>query len=62
MAINFARDLASNGELLGFNTGFQELNQTIAGWCKPDLCIIAARPGAGRLYDAFKCLSLSYPK
>jgi replicative DNA helicase len=48
MAINFARDLASNGELLGFNTGFQELNQTIAGWCKPDLCIIAARPGAGK--------------
>jgi replicative DNA helicase len=38
----------TNGELLGFNTGFQELNQTIAGWCKPDLCIIAARPGAGK--------------
>ena len=48
MSINFARDMAQKGELLGFNTGFQELNRTIAGWCKPDLCIIAARPGAGK--------------
>jgi len=48
LAINYARDKASNGELLGFNTGFEELNHTIAGWCKPDLCIIAARPGAGK--------------
>jgi len=42
------RGLAQSGELLGLNTGFDELNNTIAGWCKPDMIIIAARPGAGK--------------
>jgi replicative DNA helicase len=42
------RDMAQKGELLGYNTGFDELNTTIAGWCKPDLVIVAARPGAGK--------------
>jgi replicative DNA helicase len=42
------RDIAQKGELLGYNTGFIELNNTIAGWCKPDMIIVAARPGAGK--------------
>lgn len=48
MSLNFARDMAQNGELLGYNTGFTELNNTLAGWCKPDFVILAARPGAGK--------------
>ena len=48
MTLNYARDKAQNGELLGFNTGFEEINNTLAGWCKPDLVIIAARPGMGK--------------
>ena len=42
------RDQKLNGELLGFNTGFNELNNTISGWCSPDMVILAARPGAGK--------------
>ena len=48
MTINANRDKAQNGDLLGYDTGFSELNNTLAGWCKPDLVIIAARPGAGK--------------
>jgi replicative DNA helicase len=48
MTLNYARDKAKSGELLGFNTGFEEINNTLAGWCKPDLVIIAARPGMGK--------------
>ena len=48
LAIIEKRDMAQKGELLGFNTGFTELNHTIAGWCKPDMIIVAARPGAGK--------------
>jgi replicative DNA helicase len=48
LAIIEKRDMAQKGELLGFNTGFSELNHTIAGWCKPDMIIVAARPGAGK--------------
>jgi replicative DNA helicase len=48
MGLNYARDKALSGELLGFNTGFDEINNTLAGWCKPDLVIIAARPGMGK--------------
>ena len=48
MTLNYARDKAQSGELLGFNTGFEEINNTLAGWCKPDLVIIAARPGMGK--------------
>lgn len=46
--LNFSRDKAQSGELLGFNTGFEELNNTLAGWCKPDFVVIAARPGMGK--------------
>ena len=42
------RNIVQKGELLGYNTGFIDLNQTIAGWCKPDMVVIAARPGAGK--------------
>ena len=48
MTLNYARDKAQGGELLGYNTGFEEINNTLAGWCKPDLVIIAARPGMGK--------------
>ena len=48
MTLNYARDKAQSGELLGFNTGFEDINNTLAGWCKPDLVIIAARPGMGK--------------
>ena len=48
MTLNYARDKAQSGELLGFDTGFEEINNTLAGWCKPDLVIIAARPGMGK--------------
>lgn len=42
------RNIVQKGDLLGYNTGFNELNHTIAGWCKPDMVVIAARPGAGK--------------
>ena len=42
------RNIVQKGELLGYNTGFIDLNHTIAGWCKPDMIVIAARPGAGK--------------
>lgn len=48
MTLNSTRDKAQLGQLLGFNTGFDELNTTIAGWCKPDLIVLAARPGMGK--------------
>ena len=48
LSLNYARDKAQSGDLLGFNTGFSEINSTLAGWCKPDLVIIAARPGMGK--------------
>ena len=48
MTLNYTRDKAQQGQLLGFNTGFDELNSTIAGWCKPDLIVLAARPGMGK--------------
>ena len=48
LSLNYSRDKAQNGELLGFSTGFEELNNTLAGWCKPDFVVIAARPGMGK--------------
>jgi replicative DNA helicase len=48
MSINYTRDMAQKGSLLGFNTGFNELNNTLCGWVKPDLVIVAARPGMGK--------------
>ena len=48
LSLNYSRDKAQNGELLGFSTGFDELNNTLAGWCKPDFVVIAARPGMGK--------------
>lgn len=48
LSINQNRNIAQNGQLLGYNTGFDELNNTLCGWCKPDLVILAARPGAGK--------------
>ena len=48
LSLNYARDKAQSGDLLGFNTGFEEINSTLAGWCKPDLVIITARPGMGK--------------
>jgi replicative DNA helicase len=48
MSINYTRDMAQKGGLLGFNTGFEELNNTLCGWVKPDLVIVAARPGMGK--------------
>ena len=48
MSINYSRDMAQKGGLLGFNTGFNELNNTLCGWVKPDLVIVAARPGMGK--------------
>ena len=48
LSINYSRDMAQKGGLLGFNTGFNELNNTLCGWVKPDLVIVAARPGMGK--------------
>lgn len=48
LSINNARDMAKVGGLLGFNTGFNEINNTLCGWVKPDLVIVAARPGMGK--------------
>jgi replicative DNA helicase len=48
LTLNFSRDKAKSGELLGYNTGFEELNNTLAGWCRPDFVVIAARPGMGK--------------
>jgi replicative DNA helicase len=48
LALNYSRDKAQNGELLGYDTGFSELNNTLAGWCRPDFVVIAARPGMGK--------------
>lgn len=48
LAINNARNIAQNGGLLGLDTGFNELNNTLCGWVKPDFVILAARPGAGK--------------
>lgn len=48
MTLNYSRDKAQSGELLGYNTGFDELNNTLAGWCRPDFVVIAARPGMGK--------------
>ena len=42
------RNMAQSGQLLGYKTGFDELDSTIAGWCKPDMVVVAARPGAGK--------------
>jgi len=48
LSINYSRDMAQKGGLLGYNTGFNELNNTLCGWVKPDLVIVAARPGMGQ--------------
>lgn len=48
MSLNYSRDKAQSGELLGYNTGFEEINNTLAGWCRPDFVVIAARPGMGK--------------
>jgi replicative DNA helicase len=48
MSINYSRDKSRQGGLLGYNTGFNELNNTLCGWVKPDLLIVAARPGMGK--------------
>jgi replicative DNA helicase len=48
MSVITKRDMANKGELLGFDTGFTELNTTIGGWCAPDMVVVAARPGAGK--------------
>ncbi len=48
MQVITKRDMANKGELLGFDTGFFELNSTIGGWCAPDMVVVAARPGAGK--------------
>jgi replicative DNA helicase len=48
LSLNYSRDKAQGGGLLGFNTGFNELNNTIGGYCSPDLIVLAARPGAGK--------------
>jgi replicative DNA helicase len=48
MQVITKRDMANKGELLGFDTGFTELNSTIGGWCAPDMVVVAARPGAGK--------------
>lgn len=48
MQVITKRDMAQKGELLGFDTGFSELNSTIGGWCAPDMVVVAARPGAGK--------------
>jgi len=48
LSINYSRDTAQKGALLGYNTGFNELNNTLCGWVKPDLVIVAARPGMGK--------------
>ena len=48
LQINESRDAASKGQLLGINTGFSELNNTLCGWVKPDFVVVAARPGMGK--------------
>jgi len=48
LQLNESRDAATEGQLLGINTGFMELNNTLCGWVKPDFVIIAARPGMGK--------------
>jgi replicative DNA helicase len=48
LQLNESRDAATEGQLLGINTGFLELNNTLCGWVKPDFVIIAARPGMGK--------------
>ena len=48
LQLNESRDAATEGGLLGINTGFIELNNTLCGWVKPDFVIIAARPGMGK--------------
>jgi replicative DNA helicase len=48
LSLNYSRDKAQSGELLGYDTGFNELNNTLAGWCRPDFVVIAARPGMGK--------------
>jgi replicative DNA helicase len=48
LQLNESRDAAVSGQLLGINTGFMELNNTLCGWVEPDFVIIAARPGMGK--------------
>jgi len=48
LQLNESRNAATEGQLLGINTGFMELNNTLCGWVKPDFVIIAARPGMGK--------------
>jgi len=38
----------SKGELVGIDTGFTTLNNKLGGFQKPDLIIVAARPGMGK--------------
>jgi len=48
LQLNNMRNVAQNGQLLGLDTGFNELNNTLCGWVKPDFVIVAARPGMGK--------------
>jgi replicative DNA helicase len=48
LQLNEMRNAAKLGQLIGLDTGFNELNNTLCGWVKPDFVIIAARPGMGK--------------
>jgi len=39
---------SNNGELIGLDTGFKDLNFITGGWQKSDFIILAARPGMGK--------------
>ncbi len=41
-------DKLTDGELIGCDTGFIELNKLTSGWQNSDLIILAARPGMGK--------------
>ena len=41
-------DKLVDGELIGCDTGFSELNKLTSGWQNSDLIILAARPGMGK--------------
>jgi replicative DNA helicase len=41
-------DKLADGELIGCDTGFIELNKLTSGWQNSDLIILAARPGMGK--------------
>ena len=47
-SIGKAMDSHDTGELTGVDTGFPTLNNITGGWQKPDLIIVAGRPGMGK--------------